>query len=55
MINFHSTAQCPSCNKDSWKSEYSAFMSVVQCPWCQAHFTWDKESNSYKVVDKKGK
>jgi len=53
MINCHRTATCPGCNNDSWKSEYAAFMSVVKCTWCDCHFTWDKESNTYKVVNKK--
>ena len=50
MINCHSTATCPSCNKDSYQSEYAAFFSIVECTWCGSKFTWDSETKSYKVV-----
>jgi len=50
MQNCHSTAQCPACGKDSYQSEYTAFLKVVTCTWCGSSFTWDAETKTFKVV-----
>jgi len=46
----HQTARCPACGKDSYQSEQAAFFTVVKCIWCEAKFTWDAATKTFRVV-----
>lgn len=38
MIDYHRTASCPWCGKDSYASEAEAHFGTAKCTWCKCEF-----------------
>ena len=49
-MNCHQTAQCPSCNKDSWQSTWEATFTPVECLWCKCKFVYKPGTGRSVIV-----
>jgi hypothetical protein len=55
MLNYHQTAPCPECGKDSYTSIHEAMFVNVKCIWCKCIFKFNPRTGRSEVVGKKRK
>jgi Zn ribbon nucleic-acid-binding protein len=51
MINYHQTASCPNCGKDSYTSTWEAMFVPVKCIHCKCKFKFNPKTGNSEVVN----